>query len=177
MLWLVVSIQLFNPIIPISINMKTYVISDKAEMESIINDCSICFVGIADGEQQPYVVPMNFGYYEDEIILHSGPLGKHLDLLAKNNRVCITFCTEGKLVYQHVDVACSYRMDAKSVICNGEVSCVEDLTEKETLLNRFMKKYTDRYFSYSQPALKNVKVWGVKVTEMTAKSFGQPHRK
>ena len=175
--WLVVSIQLFNPIIPISINMKTYVISDKAEMESIINDCSICFVGIADGEQQPYVVPMNFGYYEDEIILHSGPLGKHLDLLAKNNRVCITFCTEGKLVYQHVDVACSYRMDAKSVICNGEVSFVEDLTEKETLLNRFMKKYTDRYFSYSQPALKNVKVWRVKVTEMTAKSFGQPHRK
>ena len=60
MLWLVVSIQLFNPIIPISINMKTYVISDKAEMESIINDCSICFVGIDDGEQLPYVVPMNF---------------------------------------------------------------------------------------------------------------------
>lgn len=157
--------------------MKTYVLTDKAELQDVINGCSICFVGIVNEKFQPYVIPMNFAYIDDEIIIHSGPSGKHLELLKQNNRVCVTFCSEGKLVYQHADVACSYRMESKSVICNGEVSFVEDLSEKETLLNRFMLKYTDRKFTYSRPALSNVKLWKIKINEMTGKSFGQKHKK
>jgi len=157
--------------------MKTYTITDLSEMEAIINECSICFVGIADGNNCPYVFPMNFAYTGNEIILHSAPFGKHLDLIEKNNKISITFCLDGKLVYQHPDVACSYRMDSKSVICCGEVSFIEDINEKEAVLNHFMKKYTDRPFTYSQPALRNVKVWKVKIEKMTAKSFGQKHWK
>lgn len=157
--------------------MKTYILENKSELQQIINDCSICFVGIANAESSPYVFPMNFAFIENEIILHSAPFGKHLELLKQNNKVCVTFCSEGKLVYQHIDVACSYRMESKSVICNGEVSFIEDLSEKEEKLNQFMKKYSDRPFRYSQPALQNVKVWRIIVTEMTGKSFGQKHRK
>jgi hypothetical protein len=36
-----------------------------------------------------------------------------------------------------------------------------------------MKNYTDRQFKYSNPAVSNVKVWRVKVDEITAKAFGQ----
>jgi len=68
-------------------------------------------------------------------------------------------------------------MDSKSVICCGEVSFIEDINEKEAVLNHFMKKYTDRPFTYSQPALRNVKVWKMKIEKMTAKSFGQKHWK
>jgi len=157
--------------------MKTYILENKSELQEIINECTICFVGIANGALAPYVIPMNFAFIEGEIILHSAPFGKHLDLLEQNNRVAVTFCSEGKLVYQHIDVACSYRMESKSVICNGEVSFIDDLSEKEEKLNQFMKKYSDRPFKYSQPALQNVKVWRIHVTEMTGKSFGQKHRK
>lgn len=156
--------------------MKTYILTDRAELQQIINECSICFVGMANEQSHPYVIPMNFAYIDNEIIIHSASFGKHLDLLKQNNKVCVTFCSEGKLVYQHIDVACSYRMESKSVICNGEVSFVEDLTEKEALLNRFMLKYTDRKFKYSLPALSNVKLWKIKVVEMTGKSFGQKHK-
>jgi hypothetical protein len=38
-----------------------------------------------------------------------------------------------------------------------------------------MKKYSDKAFKYSLPALKNVKLWIAEVHEMTAKAFGQPH--
>jgi len=85
----------------------------------------------------------------------------------------VTFCSDGKLVYQHPDVACSYSMLAKSVLCKGSVTFIDDLAEKEAALNITMKNYTDRPFTYSQPALVNVKVWRVKVDEMTGKSFGQ----
>lgn len=158
--------------------MKTYPVNEKSEMIKIIDACQMCFVGFSNHEGFPYVVPMNFAMVEDDIILHSGPEGTHLSLLSKDeNRVCVTFCTDGRLVYQHKEVACSYRMDAKSVMCRGYVEFVEDLVEKERLLNIFMKKYTDKSFTYSEPALKNVKLWKVRIVEMTGKEFGQKHRK
>lgn len=153
--------------------MRTSFISDVKELESIVNQCDICFVGMVEQDGTPYVIPMNFGYLDHEIILHSGPHGKHLSLLELNNRVCVTFCTKHKLVYQHPDVACSYSMTSKSVLCKGAVTFVEDLKEKEELMNLLMKNYTDRQFKYSTPALMNVKVWRVSIDEMTGKSFGQ----
>lgn len=157
--------------------MKTYILNEISEIESIINECKICFVGVVDGDNCPYVFPMNFAYFNNEIILHSAPIGKHIDLLKINNKVCVTFCTDGNLVFQHPEVACSYRMDSRSVICKGEVTFIDDISEKELILNQFMAKYTERSFTYSQPALRNVKVWRIKVNEMTAKAFGQKHNK
>jgi len=153
--------------------MRTTLITDRSEMESIINECDVCFVGIVEADGTPYVIPMNFGYANGEIILHSAPEGKHLKLLALNNRICVTFCNDRKLVYQHPDVACSYSMLSKSVVCKGSVTFIEDLTEKATVMDLMMKKFSDRTFKYSTPALNNVKVWRVTVVEMTAKYFGQ----
>ncbi len=153
--------------------MRTSFITDKKEIDAIIHQCDICFLGITEEDGTPYVIPMNFGYCDGEIILHSAPHGKHLTLLAQNNHVCITFCPERKLVYQHPDVACSYSMLSKSVLCKGTVSYIEDLDEKEKTMNILMKNYTDVAFKYSKPALTNVKIWRVSINEITAKAFGQ----
>jgi nitroimidazol reductase NimA-like FMN-containing flavoprotein (pyridoxamine 5'-phosphate oxidase superfamily) len=153
--------------------MRTSIITDTSEIEEIIKQCDICFVGFIEADGSPYVIPMNFGYVDGDIILHSGLHGKHLNLLELDNRICVTFCSDRKLVYQHPDVACSYSMTSKSVLCKGKVTFVEDLDEKMELLNQFMKNYSDRTFKYSTPALTNVKVWRMKITEMTAKAFGQ----
>jgi nitroimidazol reductase NimA-like FMN-containing flavoprotein (pyridoxamine 5'-phosphate oxidase superfamily) len=153
--------------------MRTTIITDIKEKEDIINQCDICYVGFIEADGTPYVIPMNFGYSDGEIILHSAPEGKHLRLLELNNRICVTFCTERKLVYQHPDVACSYSMLSKSVVCKGSVTYIEDLEEKMRTMNLLMKNYSDRTFKYSTPALTNVKVWRVTVNEITAKAFGQ----
>lgn len=153
--------------------MRTFFITDQQEIEYIIQQCDVCFVGITDEDGSPYVIPMNFAYRKGEIILHSAPDGKHLRLLQQHPMVCITFCSERKLMYQHPDVACSYSMNSKSVLCKGEVSFIEELSEKEKAMNLFMIKYTGRTFKYSLPALRNVKVWKVPIQEITAKAFGQ----
>ena len=153
--------------------MRTILITDKKEIEEIISHCDVCFVGMIETDGSPYVIPMNFGYSDGEIILHSGQEGKHLNLLKLSNRICVTFCSERKLVYQHPVVACSYSMLSKSVVCKGSVSFVEELAEKERTMNLVMKKFSDRTFKYSTPALTNVKIWRVNVDEMTGKAFGQ----
>lgn len=156
--------------------MRTFFITEKEEINNILKACDICFVGMIEEDGSPYVIPMNFAMYEDDIILHSGPHGKHLNLLEKDNRACVTFCSDRKLMYQHPDVACSYSMDSKSVLCKGKIEFVEDFNEKEKLIKVFMKHYTPREFKFSIPAIKYVKVWRLRVESITAKSFGQNFR-
>jgi len=73
---------------------------------------------------------MNFGYEDEIIYLHSAQEGHSISILEKNPNVCITFCTDPKLVWQHEEVACSYRMRADSVICRGRVVFEEEYEEK-----------------------------------------------
>lgn len=155
--------------------MKTYVLNDSAFMESILKKCNICYVGLSDSEGAPYVIPMNFGYKDGTIYLHSASEGSHVDIIRQNPKTCITFCPGARLACQHETVACSYRMKSESVMCRGEIVFEEDIDKKTEALNVIMSHYTDRKFDYSLPAVKNVRVWIVKVEKMTGKIFGEKH--
>ncbi len=145
-------------------------------MEEIISQCDICYVGLADTDGTPYVIPMNFGYQDGVIYLHSGYEGRSKEILERNNRVCVTFSAGHRLTYQHPDVACSYSMKARSVIASGKVEFEESKEAKVDALNILMKHYSGRKFSYSDPAVNNVKVWKIVVDRMTGKEFGISNR-
>lgn len=155
--------------------MKTILLEEKEKIESVISRCDICFVGMADTDNQPYVIPMNFGYKDEIIYLHSAPTGKSIDIINHNNRVCITFSIDHELVFQHPKVACSYRMRAKSVVCKGKVEFIETLSEKYDALNIIMQHYSGRIFEYGEPAVRNVKIWKIEIEEISAKEYGVPH--
>lgn len=156
--------------------MKTVVFEDKERIEEVISKSEICFVGMVDTENTPYVIPMNFGYQDGVIYLHSGPEGRAINILNRNNQVCITFSIDHELVFQHPKVACSYRMKAKSVICYGKVNFIEDLDDKRKALDIIMRHYSGREFQYSEPAVKNVKIWEVPLDRVSAKEYGVPHK-
>jgi len=156
--------------------MKAIHTKEQDKAEEIIAQCRICYAGLADTDGTPYVLPMNFGYQDGVIYLHSGPEGRHLNILERNNKICITFCTGDKLVYQDETVACSYSMRSESVICRGKVEFIEDKEEKVNAMNIMMKHYTDKPFTYSHPAIMNVKVWKIEVESFNAKSFGLTHK-
>lgn len=157
--------------------MKTVNIEKREDIEQIINSCKICFLGMIDLNGDPYVLPMNFAYNEEVIYLHSAPDGGLVDIINNNNSVCITFNLGEELVHQHPKVACSYRMRSKSVICKGSVSFIEDLDEKVKILNLMMVHYIGKEFSYSDPAVRNVKIWKIPLDRVTAKEFAAPHEK
>lgn len=152
--------------------MKTISIEEKERIESIILQSDACYVGMVDLEGNPYVIPMNFGYEQGIIYLHSGPEGGKIEMVEHNPNVCITFSLGHKLVYQHEKVACSYSMRSESAVCRGKVTFVEDMDEKRRALDIIMRHYTKNEFNYSEPAVRNVKVWKVSVERMTGKVFG-----
>ena len=66
-------------------------VTDINEILKIMDTCKIVHVGLVDGDQ-PYVLPMNYGYtYEDGkmvIYLHGAKKGYKYDLIEKNPKVC-----------------------------------------------------------------------------------------
>lgn len=156
--------------------MVTITIEEREFIEQTIKECKECFVGMIDLEGLPYVIPMNFGYKDDVVYLHSGPEGKALRSVENNPNICITFCTSTEITHQNEDVACSYRVKGSSVICRGKVIFIEDLDEKNDTMNILMEQYTDRPFKYSEPAIRNVKMWKVQVDEISGKLFGVPYK-
>jgi nitroimidazol reductase NimA-like FMN-containing flavoprotein (pyridoxamine 5'-phosphate oxidase superfamily) len=152
--------------------MNSTPILNKSEMLQIINDCDVCYIGLVD-EDTPYVLPFNFALDGETLYLHSAPEGRKMNVLRKNNLVCISFSTGHKMYFQNENVACSWGMLFKSVITWGKVEFVEDLKDKEKCLNLFMKKYAGKEdFSYSLPSLKNVNVMKIPIEKMTGKKRG-----
>ena len=90
--------------------MRSNCFTNKEAIASIILDCQVCYVGMVDKDNTPYVVPFNFGYDDGYIYLHSAREGRKMDILKKNNRVCVTFSTGHELRHQSEGVACSYSM-------------------------------------------------------------------
>ncbi len=145
-------------------------ICDITELESIIKKCSVCHVGMVDGDS-PYVLGFNFGYENKIIYLHSTTEGKKLDILRKNPKVCVNFDTDFEVFARNEDVACSWRQRYRSVLCFGKVEFVENYDEKIEALKIFMRQYSSLEFKFSEPAVNNICILKIPVEEMTGRSF------
>jgi nitroimidazol reductase NimA-like FMN-containing flavoprotein (pyridoxamine 5'-phosphate oxidase superfamily) len=47
-------------------------ITDQADIEAILNEATVCRIGLADDEG-PYIVPLSFGYENGAVYIHSAP--------------------------------------------------------------------------------------------------------
>jgi len=156
--------------------MKRELIIDRQIIEETIQACDICFVGMVDKDNQAYVIPMNFGYRDNVIYLHSAQEGKHISCIERNNNVCITFCSDRRIAYRNKEVACSYSVKSFSVVAFCDVSFPEEMEEKREALNVLMNHYSKENFQYSDPAVRNVKVWKAEIKEVSCKETGASHK-
>ena len=152
--------------------MKNRIITLNEEIERIIKKCEVCNVAMVDLDGKPYVIPMNFGYNNNCIFLHSSQKGKKIEILNHNNSVCVSFSTDHLLRWQSKKVACSYSMKYRSVLAYGKVEFVTEQEDKIVALNQIMKQYTDKEFKYSDPAVKEVMVFKVNIQKLEGRAYG-----
>lgn len=151
--------------------MRTLFIEDRSEMERIIRSCKTCYVAMSLNDQ-PYVLPMNFGLDGNVVILHSAMHGRMWDTLKSNPRVCINWTLGEEIAWQDVQVGCSYRVKSASVLAEGTVEFVDDYDEKYQCMLKTMEQYSDLPFKFNEPAIRNVGVMKVHVDSFTGKIFG-----
>lgn len=147
-------------------------ITNKDEMEAVINKCEVCYVGMCDLENNPYVVPFNFAFHKGYIYLHSAMTGKKVDVLAANNKVSIAFSADHQVGWQNEEVACSWGMKFRSVMVFGKVEYIEEYDKKVEVLNMIMKKFAGKEFCFNAPAVNNVRIFKIEASQMTGRVYG-----
>ena len=153
--------------------MKSREITLRSAMEDILARCQFCSMAMVNGQNEPYVLHMNFGYADGVVYLHSAPEGKKIDIIRQNSRVCLAFSTDHHLRWQSEEMACSYSMKYRSVLIYGSVEFIDDPIQKRSALNIIMKQYTNLSdFNYGDPAIKNVAVYKVVADKMEGRAYG-----
>jgi nitroimidazol reductase NimA-like FMN-containing flavoprotein (pyridoxamine 5'-phosphate oxidase superfamily) len=143
-------------------------ISSLDEIETIIRSAQVCRLAMADEAGNPYIVPLCFGYENRTLYFHTGKKGKKLDILKKNNKVCVEF----DIVYdvKKGETPCKWGMKFKSVIGFGNASLIEDPESKRRALDMIMRQYSeDSSFEYPEPALNSTVIIKVDIRNLTGK--------
>lgn len=118
-------------------------ITDKEELQFVLERAQILRLGMCR-ENQPYMVPMNYGIDGDTLYLHSASTGKKIDYLRANPSVCFEVETGTALV--EADAPCGWTMKYKSIVGYGTIHFVTDPEEKIHGLKRLMAHYTNKTF-------------------------------
>ena len=115
-------------------------VTDKKIIESIILRSSVCRIALSLNDH-PYIVPVCFGYRDNILYFHSSGEGRKLDILKKNNRVCVEFDIDHEVVTS--GNPCDWTMRYRSAVCYGKVSFIEEEDGKRQALGIIMEHYSD----------------------------------
>ena len=145
-------------------------VTDPEQIRHILDTGKVVHLAMAV-DNEPYVVPMNYGYTMEEgkltLYLHSAVRGKKLDMIRENPRVffaidCDRMPFEGR-------VPCQYGLVYSSVMGRGTAAIVEDVEEKKRAMTVLMKTQTGKDFAFEDRLVSIVAVIRIDVEEYTAK--------
>ena len=115
-----------------------------------------------DPSGYPYIVPLNYVYYQGKIYFHCALEGRKLDNLAANNRVCFEVSRLDKKVFAPLPCKCSTRYTSALVF--GTAGIVTDLERKMEILNALTGTYAE---GQPFPAIEAAAAVRVNVVEIT----------
>ncbi|MFC5531135.1 pyridoxamine 5'-phosphate oxidase family protein [Cohnella yongneupensis] len=120
--------------------------TDQDKIERFLKQAQVGYLGLS-ADNQPYVVPMNFAWWNGAIYLHGAEEGKRAHYLRTNGQACFTvsehYGTMTSPVPAHTDTA------YMSVIVYGRASFVTDLDEATGAMQYMLDKYVPGF--YDQP--------------------------
>ena len=145
-------------------------VTDLSEIRGILDEGKVLRLGLAV-DNEPYVVPMNYGYKMEDgkltLYLHSAQKGKKLDMLRANPRVFFELDCRWKPF--EGEKPCQYGLSYSSVMGRGEAVLVEDVEEKMEAMTILMKTQTGKDFTFEDRLVTIVSVIRIDVDEFTAK--------
>ena len=146
-------------------------ITDKIAIAEFIAKEQILRIAFYD-EGDIYIVPVNYGYLYDEqyiFYFHGAKAGRKYELAKK--KPAVGFEIDGNYMLLESEVACDFSATFQSVIGTGNLSLVEDNTEKLTGLNTIMKQTTSKSeWNYSDEMLDAVAVFKLVVDKLSCKA-------
>ncbi len=142
-------------------------IKDRGAIDAIINASEVCRVALAK-DNQPYLVPLSFGYDGRAIYLHTAVEGKKVEFIKANNRVCVEFEHSARLK-THEQLACKWSMLYESVIGDGTIQELIETRDKQYGLNQIMRHYSGKDWDFDAGAMDRTRVWKIVLGSISGK--------
>ncbi len=152
-------------------------ITDKEEIESILNKARVGRLATLGADGYPYITPVNYVYWRGAIYFHCSLQGEKLDNIRRDARVC--FEVDIPLAYLDLGYdksmpACEVGQFYQCVIMRGRAEIVEQADEKIAALNALMASHENvSQFSgitTETPAVKSCTVVAVRIESLSAKA-------
>lgn len=156
-------------------------ITDFAEIVAVMEQCEVCHVAF-NGEEYPYVVPMNFGLVvageRVTLYFHGAQTGKKHELLRRSNKVSFVMEYTHPIVTGPQVGECEATMEYESVMGTGILEYVSEADKVgglETILAHYQVVEGEKYH-FHQEVVPKVAVLCLRVNELTAKrrQVGRP---
>jgi len=142
-------------------------ITTRAKIDAVIRGSDVCRLSFALADE-PYIVPVSFGYDGDSVYFHTADSGKKIDFMAANNRVCFEVERNVRLV-KHPEKPCKWSFAYESVIGYGLVHELQSKEEKVRGLNHIMEHYSGRAWDIDATAMRSTRVWQLRISSVTGK--------
>lgn len=144
-------------------------ITSLKEIEGIIKRAKVCRIGLVDGDE-PYIVPVCFGYEGNALYFHSAPEGRKIDLIRKNRRVCFEIDIDVEIVSG--EKPCRWAAKYRSVMGTGKAIILEKDEDKVQGLSAIMRHYSPDISGLEFEKLDAVAVVKVEIDCIAGKKSG-----
>ncbi len=144
-------------------------ITDIGQIERIIRKANCCRIGLADNDE-PYIVPVCFGYERNALYFHGALEGRKVELIKKNNKICFEIDTDVEVV--RGEKPCDWTMKYRSVIGVGRARILESDEEKTRGLRLIMRQCAEGDFRFPKSELAKILVVKVDISNITGKQSG-----
>jgi len=137
-------------------------VTDKKIIEEILKKAIFCHLAMTDGDQ-PYIVPLNYGYKDNALYIHCATQGMKLDLIRKNPKVAFNVTLDAK----YLDGLLTMRY--RSVNGTGKAYIIEDEEGKREALNHLTAQFGAEPVHHSPESLKTIFMIKVEIESTTCK--------
>ena len=152
-------------------------VTDPGEILEILDKSMVVHLAMVDGDE-PYLVPMNYGYTMEDgkltLYVHGAVKGRKIDVLRANPKVF--FSMECDVTPFDGPVACRYGTTYASIMGAGKAEILEDVEEKKAGLSVLMKTQTGKDFVFDERMVSIVNVIRIPAEFYTAKKRPAPQR-
>ena len=149
---------------------REFKITDEGKIRQILDTAKVLRLGLAV-DNEPYVVPLNYGYTLDNgkltFYLHSAVQGKKLDMLRANPNVYFELDCDHQPFESRMPCQCGLSYCA--VMGRARAVIIEDAQAKMEAMNILMRHQTGKSFEFNERLVSIVAVIRVDVSEYTAK--------
>ena len=151
--------------------------TEKSVKEEILKQCTVGRMATIDENGYPYIVPLNYVYWQGKIYFHCAHEGEKIANISRDSRVC--FEVDIPLAYLDTGffpentVPSGVTQFYNSVIIRGKATIVTDLQEKIDALNALVVAHEPGVkitkITSELPAVKGCKVVAISIESMTGK--------